>query len=83
MNLLRIAEQFGTPAYVYDLAQIRAAHGDLRRALPGGTVLYYSLKANPHPRLVGELARLRCRAEVSSAGSGSTPTSPPQERDWR
>ncbi len=68
MNPERLATRFGTPAYVYDLAAVRAAHADLCRALPRPAALYYSLKANPHPRLVGELAGLGCRAEVSSPG---------------
>jgi diaminopimelate decarboxylase len=63
-----IAAAFGTPAYVYRLDRVRSAHADLRRALPAGSSLYYSLKANPHPALAAELARLGCRAEVSSAG---------------
>ncbi|GHH39977.1 type III PLP-dependent enzyme [Lentzea cavernae] len=64
----RIADLAGTPAYVYDLDAVEAAHTDLRRALPDPSVLYYSLKANPHPAIVSTLARLGCRAEVSSDG---------------
>lgn len=63
-----VAERFGTPAYVYDLADVRAAHGDLRAALPDGVGLHYSLKANPHPDIVAALAALGCHAEVSSTG---------------
>ncbi|WP_436536191.1 type III PLP-dependent enzyme [Actinoplanes sp. HUAS TT8] len=68
MNLTAIAEQYGTPAYVYDLAAIRAAHADLTAMLPASAKLYYSLKANPHPLVVEQLYRLGCHAEVSSAG---------------
>jgi diaminopimelate decarboxylase len=68
MNLTAIAERFGTPAYAYDLASIRAAHADLAAMLPRPASLYYSLKANPHPLIVDQLRRLGCRAEVSSAG---------------
>lgn len=64
----RIADLFGTPAYVYDLAAVRTAHRDLRAALPAGVDLNYSLKANPHPDLVGALAALSCHPEVSSTG---------------
>ncbi|MGI5499286.1 type III PLP-dependent enzyme [Lentzea sp. CA-135723] len=68
-NLARqVADLAGTPAYVYDLDAVEAAHADLRRALPDPSILYYSLKANPHPAVVGALARLGCRAEVSSDG---------------
>jgi diaminopimelate decarboxylase len=63
-----VAELFGTPAYVYDLAQIRGAHAALTASLPAGAGLYYSVQANPHPRVCAQLARLGCGAEVSSAG---------------
>jgi diaminopimelate decarboxylase len=65
--LVELADRYGTPLYVYSLDQVRAAHRRLRAALPGDH-LYYSLKANPHPRLVSELARLGCGAEISSPG---------------
>jgi diaminopimelate decarboxylase len=66
--LLRIAGTVGTPAYVYDVADVRRAHADLRAALPDRARLYYSLKANPHPAVAGTLAGLGCDTEVASAG---------------
>jgi len=66
-RLIELADVYGTPLYVYALDRVREAHGRLRTALPGDH-LYYSLKANPHPRLVAELGRLGCGAEVSSPG---------------
>jgi diaminopimelate decarboxylase len=63
-----VAGLYGTPAYVYDLAEVRRAHGELAAMLPGQSLLYYSVKANPHPAVGRELARLGCGAEVSSAG---------------
>ncbi|MFJ4620849.1 type III PLP-dependent enzyme [Streptomyces sp. NPDC088812] len=57
-----------TPAYVYDLATVRAAHDRLRSCLPAPSELYYSVKANPHPEVVATLLGRGCRAEVSSAG---------------
>ncbi|HEY2577781.1 MAG TPA: type III PLP-dependent enzyme [Streptosporangiaceae bacterium] len=63
---------FGTPVYLYDCSEVRSAHAGLRRALPGASVLYYSLKANPHPDLAAVLARLGCRVEVSSVGEIET-----------
>jgi diaminopimelate decarboxylase len=68
MNAAEVAERYGTPAYVYDLEEVRRAHADLRRGLPDEAVLYYSLKANPHPVVVAELLELGCRTEVSSPG---------------
>jgi len=63
-----IAETYGTPAYVYDLDRLEQAYDDLVRALPSGSRIYYSLKANPHPALVRHLGSLGARLEVSSAG---------------
>jgi diaminopimelate decarboxylase len=68
VSLVELAERYGTPAYVYDLEAVRRAHADLRLALPDTAVLYYSLKANPHPDVVAQLVELGCRAEVSSPG---------------
>jgi diaminopimelate decarboxylase len=56
------------PAYVYDLDEVRRAHGLLRSALPAPSTLFYSVKANPHPAVIGALAASGCRAEVSSSG---------------
>jgi diaminopimelate decarboxylase len=64
----RAARLYGTPAYVYDLAEVRRAHQELTGLLPERSLLYYSVKANPHPAVCHELARLGCGAEVSSAG---------------
>ncbi|MEU3721292.1 type III PLP-dependent enzyme [Streptomyces sp. NPDC031705] len=69
MTLLTdLARTYGTPAYVYDLQAVRSAHADLRTALPSGTELYYSVKANPHPLVIACLAGLGCRTEVASPG---------------
>jgi diaminopimelate decarboxylase len=57
-----------TPAYVYDLAEVRRAYGRLREALPAPSDLYYSLKANPHPAVTATLREFGCRAEVCSPG---------------
>jgi diaminopimelate decarboxylase len=57
-----------TPAYIYDLDEVGRSHRQLAAALPTGSRLYYSFKANPHPAVVAELQRLGCRAEVCSPG---------------
>lgn len=57
-----------TPAYVYDLDELRRSHAALRQAIPPEARLYYSLKANPHPAIVAALARLGCSMEVCSPG---------------
>lgn len=57
-----------TPAYVYDLAEVRRNHRRLDAALPAGTGLLYSLKANPHPDVLGALREAGARPEVCSSG---------------
>lgn len=61
-----LIEAYGSPLYRYQLADVRTAAEQLRRALPGPARLYYSLKANPHPVLVAELVRAGLSSEVSS-----------------
>jgi diaminopimelate decarboxylase len=61
-----LASRYGTPLYVYDLAVIRQARRDLAGGLPVGSRVLNSLKANPLPAVVAELARMGCGADVSS-----------------
>lgn len=68
MHPVQIAEEFGTPVYVYDRAEIRRAYAQLRSMLPQPSRLYYSAKANPHPDVACVLAELDCCVEVSSVG---------------
>jgi diaminopimelate decarboxylase len=57
-----------TPAYVYDLDELRRSHAALRAAIPPETHLFYSLKANPHPAVVRALCAAGCSAEACSPG---------------
>jgi diaminopimelate decarboxylase len=63
-----LAAEVETPAYVYDLAEVRANVARLRAALPGRTDLYYSVKANPHPAMLAALRGSGVRPEVCSPG---------------
>ncbi|GAA2097479.1 type III PLP-dependent enzyme [Streptomyces albiaxialis] len=56
------------PAYVYDLAALRAHAARVRAALPAGVELYYAAKANPEPGLLTALAPYVEGYEVSSGG---------------
>lgn len=66
--LAELADRFGSPLYVYDLAAVRQAHAALAASLPSDAELLYSLKANPHPAVVRTLVERGCGAEVSSVG---------------
>ncbi|WP_206453512.1 type III PLP-dependent enzyme domain-containing protein [Aurantimonas marina] len=63
-----IAERYGTPCFVYDAAAMRHAAGRLRAAFPEGAALFYPVKANPNPAIVGLFAALGFGAEVASRG---------------
>ncbi len=67
-----LAERFGTPLYVYDLAVIDRQVVSLRAALPAGTELAYAVKANPALAVVSHLGRLGLGADVASAGELAT-----------
>ncbi|MGW7573845.1 type III PLP-dependent enzyme [Streptomyces sp. NPDC054765] len=64
----QLARRYPGPVYVYDLDRVAAAAGDLRAALPAPSLVYYSLKANPHDDVVRALRTAGCRAEISSTG---------------
>ena len=66
--LAAAAARHGTPAYVYDLAAIRARIRHLLRALPADVEVRYSVKANPAPAVCRVIAGAGLGAEVSSAG---------------
>lgn len=55
------------PSYVYDTRVARAQGGELKRALPGVTVLY-AMKANGHPAMIDVLARACDGLDVASIG---------------
>ncbi|MBP8536875.1 type III PLP-dependent enzyme [Streptomyces sp. MK37H] len=56
------------PAYVYDLAALRAHARAVRDALPPGLELYYAAKANPAPAVLQTLAPHVTGYEVASGG---------------
>ncbi|MFE4924880.1 type III PLP-dependent enzyme [Streptomyces sp. NPDC056661] len=72
IDLPKLVQQFGTPLYAYDLSEAREAAEGLRRNLPEGSGLYYSLKANPNPQVAAAFRRAGCFAEVSSVGELSS-----------
>ncbi|WP_371520527.1 type III PLP-dependent enzyme [Kitasatospora sp. NBC_01300] len=56
------------PAYVYDLAALRAHAAAVRAALPARVELYYAAKANPEAPLLAALRDAVDGYEVSSGG---------------
>ncbi|MCE2455247.1 MAG: diaminopimelate decarboxylase [Gemmatimonadetes bacterium] len=64
-----LAERYGTPLYVYDVALVEElARGFLEAFAAEGTLLAYSVKANGNLTILHRLAALGCGADVTSAG---------------
>ncbi|MDE9365077.1 diaminopimelate decarboxylase [Luteipulveratus sp. YIM 133132] len=61
-----IAEEFGTPCFVYDGDVLEGTFTRLRQALHERLEIFYSLKANPNVSVYSVLRRAGARAEVSS-----------------
>lgn len=57
-----------TPLYIYREDQLDLASDNLLSLFPKGSQLFYSLKANPQPAIVGHFARKGIRPEIASAG---------------
>jgi len=62
----RLAEQFETPLFVYDAAVLRDRLAALRLALPKRVEVYYSVKANPNPAVIGVFVAAGTGLEVAS-----------------
>jgi diaminopimelate decarboxylase len=63
-----VARAYGTPFYVYDEATLRRQFLALRNALPVEIDIFYSIKANPHPAVIGVFVGLGAGCEVASGG---------------
>ena len=62
-----IAEQAGTPCYVYDAGVVRRQYAALENAVGGFAEVHYSVKANPNPAVARLLMGLGAGLEVASA----------------
>ena len=67
-----LAEEFGTPFYVYDLDLIGRRVEALRAALPRGFRIAFAVKANPSLAVVAHLRRCGVGADVASGGELET-----------
>lgn len=59
---------YGTPLYVYDAEVMERQYAMLREALPPPVDIYYSIKANPHPSIIGVFLSLGAGCEIASGG---------------
>lgn len=69
VSLTAIAEQFGTPCYVYSRAAITAAYQEFERAFADRAhLICYAVKANSNLAILNLLARLGCGFDIVSGG---------------
>lgn len=68
VRLATIAEEAGTPLYVYDLGGLDQALYELRAVLPEAIDLHYSVKANPAASVLERFVDRGLGLEVASAG---------------
>ncbi len=67
-SLAAIAEQLGTPLYLYSGARLTSRVETLRAAMPAHFGLHYAVKANPHPEVIRHLAPLVQGFDIASGG---------------
>lgn len=67
-----LAEEFGTPFYVYDLDMIGRRVEALRDILPRGFRIAFAVKANPSLAVLAHLRRCGVGADVASGGELAT-----------
>ena len=63
-----IAEEHGTPLFVYDQAILDQKWARLRKALPERVEIYYSVKANPNRAILRTFLGHGCGLEIASGG---------------
>ena len=69
LPLTRLAEQFGTPSYVYSKAALTAAFAAWQKALSGRRALVcYAVKANSNLGILSVFARLGAGFDIVSGG---------------
>ena len=68
LDAARLAAEYGTPFYAYDLDAIDRALVDLRAVLPPRFDVAYAVKANPALAVVAHLGSLGVGADVASGG---------------
>jgi diaminopimelate decarboxylase len=68
VSVTKIAEEFGTPVFVYDQGVILRKTEEIRSLLPSQFSLYYSVKANPNAAMLRSFLQQGVGLEVASGG---------------
>lgn len=64
-ELVQAAGRYESPFFLVDRGNVRQQYEKVLGSIPGLEV-FYAVKANPHPKVLGALAELGCGFEVSS-----------------
>jgi diaminopimelate decarboxylase len=64
----RLADEFGTPLFVYDGHVLQRKWDLLRATFPARFEIYYAVKANPNPNLLAFFLAQGAGLEIASAG---------------
>ena len=64
----RIADEHGTPLFVYDQEILDEKWTRLRKALPERVEIFYSVKANPNRAILRTFVERGCGLEIASGG---------------
>jgi diaminopimelate decarboxylase len=68
VDLAQLAQEVGTPTYVYSTATLERHYRVFADAFPAGTLIAYSVKANGNLAVLKTLAQLGAGADVVSGG---------------
>src|ERR1700733_15255392 len=68
VDLTKVAEEAGTPLYVYSSATLERHYRVFANAFPAGTLIAFSVKANGNLAVLKTLAKLGAGADVVSGG---------------
>ncbi|HWA92621.1 MAG TPA: diaminopimelate decarboxylase [Rhizomicrobium sp.] len=68
VDLANLAEEVGTPFYCYSSAALERHYRDFERAVPPGSLIAFSVKANGNLAVLRTLATLGAGADVVSGG---------------
>ncbi len=67
-TLAEWAEEVSTPFYLYDMSVVERKIALFRESMPGDVLLYYAVKANPHPELLRRISSKVDGFDVASKG---------------
>lgn len=68
LTVSKIAQEFGTPLFIYDEGILEAQLSALRNALPASFSISYSVKANPTQAILKFFVGHGCGLEIASGG---------------